>query len=73
MSTTFNKILPAQLTSAQVQNLLQTIRQDPSRFEDGLAARCTLWLRWDAGGRDQDEFNAQRAARIIADTLNALA
>jgi hypothetical protein len=59
-------ILPEALTCAQVRDLLQTIRRDPTRFEDGLAAHCTLWLRWDASGRDHNEHNARRANALKA-------
>lgn len=64
-------ILPEALTSAQVHALLQAIRRDPARFEDGLAAHCTLWLRWNASGRNHNEYNARRAARTITEVLNS--
>jgi hypothetical protein len=64
-------ILPEALTFAQAHDLLQAIRRGPTRFEDGLAAHCTLWLRWDVSGRDHNEYNAGRAARIIAKALNS--
>lgn len=69
---------PETLTRAMVDSLLESAHPngeglDPNHPPDRvLAKEIRTWKRWDAGGRDHDEYNARRAARAICDRINYL-
>lgn len=66
-------VKPEDLTPDAVRALLESARSDPDGFEQGatLVRHFGVWLQWDRDGRDRNEFNARRAARVIADAINA--
>lgn len=57
-------ITPDSLTRPVVESL-----RDGST-DHSLAREIRVWLRWDSGGRDHNEYNARRAARAICDAIN---
>lgn len=72
-------ITPDTLTRALAESLLEFAHPngeapDPNYAPDRqLVAAIRTWCRWDSDGRDHNEFNARRAARIICDAINARA
>jgi hypothetical protein len=66
-------VTPEMLTAQMVRDVALTARGQNDGFEVGnaLIGHCAVWLRWDSSGRDHNEYNARRAARIICDAINA--
>ena len=68
-------IEPENLTREQVESLLDSAHPngeapDPNLSSDQQLVRAIrVWKRWDSAGRDFDEYNARRAARVICDAL----
>lgn len=69
-------ITPDMLTREMVESLLESAHPngeapDPNLPSDRqLVREIRVWKRWDDGGRDHNEYNARRAARVICDALN---
>ena len=69
---------PDMLTRQMVESLLESAHPngeapDPNHPPDReLVHAIRVWIRWDDDGRDRNEFNARRAARVIFDRLNTL-
>ncbi|MGE5801598.1 MAG: hypothetical protein ACM358_05035 [Gemmatimonadota bacterium] len=69
-------IAPEELTREMVDSLLESAHPngeapDPNHTPDRqLVAAIRTWKRWDDDGRDRNEYNARRAARVIADAIN---
>lgn len=69
-------ITPEMLTRSIVDELLESAHPngeapDPNHLPDrALVQAIRVWIRWDSDGRDRNEYNARRAARVICDALN---
>ncbi len=69
-------ITPEMLTRELVKSLLESAHPngeapDPNHPPDQqLVHAIRVWTRWDSDGRDHNEYNARRAARVICDAIN---